>query len=260
MVGNMSTRGSMKKIIFIIFFCSPFFSSCGGGSSGTGIGDTTTARVNFSGILVSPSGEAIQSAEIALLNTDNNVQTNEAGAFELQTDFPGGDATFEITLPNGKTGDVTLNDVPANPNYLDFSIVADTTTGVASLLKITLLAKITRECAPAFLNSKTIKQTSALPEGFICTIETEIKSDGIPINNLFFQLEHRGCDKNDPWKYLSTGKTGTSGPGIGELQFNFQNNEDFCVYRIIGPIGLEGEIPLFTQLNTLAKKKYDQNN
>lgn len=251
----------MKKNYFFLLFLSSLLynlTSCGGGSAGTGVGLPGGSTAKFAGVIVSPDSKAIESAEVKLLNTDETTITNEAGAFELSSDFPGTEATFEISLSNGKTGNVVLKDIDTTNETIDFSVVTNTNTGFSSILNLTLRAKVIGQCQAAFLNSKTIKQTSSIPDGYSCRVEVEIKENGIPQNNQEFVLETRGCSKEDNWKLINTGKTGSSGPGIGEISFDYHSNQETCVYRLRGPIADNQNITLFTQINTLEKITFDK--
>lgn len=252
---------TIRAILFFSLFLISLF-GCGGGSAGTGIGGGTIGEsARISGVVVSTDGEGIENAAVTLLNTDESAQTDEAGAFELPSSFPGGDATFSIQSPNNGSAEVTVTDLPKeSAEPVDLSIQLNSSANTAQILNLTVRAAVVRECDPMFLNTKTIKQTGELPDGYLCTIEAEIRSDGTPLDNVEFQLEHRGCSKDAPWRFSSRGVTGTSGPGTGELKFNFKDDEAHCVYRIKGPVFVPDVSPLSVQIHTLRKQNYDRKN
>ena len=233
---------------------------CGGGSNGTGIGPNPGQGVSFSGLVISRAGKAVDSATVTLLNTGDRTITDEAGAFDLRTDFPGGDAALSIDSGPGDGATVSIDNISTDAGEIGLSILFDSETNSATLLDLTLRARIVRSCSPQFLNTQTVKQTSVVPDGFVCTVETEIKSDGTLIDNQEFELDFRGCSKNDEWHFLARGRTGTSGPGAGEIDFAFHADQEHCVYRILGPRNVAGVPRLSAQINTLLKQDFDRHN
>jgi len=164
---------------------------------------------------------------------------------------------LEVTNVDGETASLTIPDVKASTPNIDLSIIFEPEINLAELLDLTIRARIVRTCNQFFLNTRTIRQTSPVTENFLCALEVEFKSDGLPKNDIVFELQHRGCDSKDPWEFSAAGKTNTSGPGIGEVLFNFKNDEKHCVYRVIGPINQSSTTPLSAQINTLRKEKFD---
>ena len=156
-------KQSLNAVSAILFFllCLNSISGCGGGSAGTGIGGGTIGEsARISGVGVSTDGEGIENAAVTRLNTDESVQTDEAGAFELPSSFPGGDATFSIQSPNNGSAEVTVADLPKeSAEPVDLSIQLDSSANTAQILNLTVRAAVVRECDPMFLNTKTIKQT-----------------------------------------------------------------------------------------------------
>ncbi len=232
---------------------------CGGGSSGTELGGSGELRL-YSGLVVSPDGDAVPFARVVLLNTDDAALTDEAGAFELQTSFISSDATLEVTAAAGESAAVEVSAPDANDKNIDLSILFDPRTASAELLALTLRARIVGNCGPFFLNTRTIRQISAVTEGLACIIEADFRENGLPANGLIFQLQHRGCNLNDPWEFSGISKTGTSGPGVGEIEFKFRNDEKHCVYRIVGPLNTRESVPVSVQINTLRKEQFDRDN
>jgi len=239
---------------FVLLLFSLFFllTSCGGGTSGTALGGGSGKIL--SGQLLSPNGGLLANAEVTILNSDDRAVTDEAGAFEIYFDPNEENLVLEIDPEIGNASTVELGEVLSNR---DLAIVYDAKINQAELLDLSLRSKIVRNCAIFFINTKTIKQLSPLPDNFLCTIEVQFKNSGLPVDNYLFELQHRGCDPNDPWQFSGVSKTGSSGPGIGEIDFNYRNDEKHCVYRIIGPTQVSGVIPLSSQINSLRKQKYD---
>lgn len=259
MMGKMSTMNVRFFLLLFFFFCSLLIlPSCGGGTNGTGIGPTPGLRI--SGQIVNGIGEAVDNTTITLLNTGQQTITDEAGSFDLDSEFPGGDASFSISKSGNEEATVTVKDIPTVQQDVEVSFQYDSVSNSAEVLDLTLRARIVRSCSPVFLNTRTIKQLSPLPTGFTCTVETEIKSNGLPLNNMVFALEFRDCDKNAEWQTLETGTTGSSGPGIGELSFEVFNDAAHCVYRLIGPLNQTTEPPLSAQIHTLLKQQFDKEN
>ncbi len=248
----MKIRIVHALLLTILLLCI----SCGGGTSGTAIGPGE-GITRFSGLLVDQNGAEVSAARITLLNTDDVVETDEAGAFELSTMFVGGDATFRVEVDSGQSATLVVQDIPAESSTVEVTILFDSNEESATLLSLTLAARIVRSCSPLFLNTRTIRQTAVVPEGLVCTIEVTIKSDGVPVNDLVFELQRRGCASEDPWQFLSVGTTGSSGPGVGEVDFSFRNDEQHCVYRVIGPLNRADSNTVSAQLHTLRKQRFD---
>ena len=245
------------KYQLLIFFLVTSLLSCGGGSSGTAVGTPSGKKVtNFSGIVLSQDGNGVAFTPVALLNTEDITVTDEAGSFELTSEFNGGDAAFAIGEGALDTV-VVVENLPENAQQVELSILFNSDSETASLLSLTLRARIVRDCNAFFLNTRTIRQTTPLAEGVQCTVEVEIKSDGVPVDDLLFELQHRGCSVNAPWQFSGVSKTGSSGPGIGELTFPFRNDEKHCVYRIIGPLNRRDTIAVSAQIQTLRKQEFD---
>ncbi|MBX7136705.1 MAG: hypothetical protein K1X83_01890 [Oligoflexia bacterium] len=243
---------------FLMLALAPWLSSCGGGSSGTSLGGPPDRQgILFSGVLISDQGRELPFARVTLLNTDDFVNTDEAGAFELHSGFPGGEATLEIEPQDGNSATLSLPASALVGDNIDLSIAYDAAQNSAERLALTLRARIVRSCSALFLNTRTIRQTGSVPEGTNCTIETQIRRNGLPANDYVFQLQHRGCAPTDPWEFSAAGVTGTSGPGDGEVEFPFHNDERHCVYRIIGPLNAAELLPLTTHLHTLRKLNFD---
>lgn len=245
----------MNKNKFITFlFLLNLLTACGGGSSGTGISSSYT---NLSGIIVSPEGKALASTKVKVLNTDEVTTTDEAGSFELRTNVSSGEAILQISSTEGAQAEVVIPEINNTNQTLDLSILFDTKANYARLLELTIRARIVRNCSTFFLNARTIKQISPIIEGLECSVEVIFKSDGLPKDNVVFELQHRACGADEPWKTSAIGKTGTSGPGTGEVNFNFKNDIQHCVYRVTGPLE-STDSPLNIQINTLRKEAFDR--
>lgn len=229
--------------------------ACGGGSSGTGIGnDPDTLRV--AGLVVNESGEALEGATVTLVDTGESATTDEAGGFNL-TSAPTDVATTLSVAVGEVSGSILVAPDNQSSGELDLSLMYDPATGAANLLSHTLRARIVRACSPQFLNARTVTQIGVVPSGFTCTLEVEIKSDGTPLDDVEFALEYRGCAKNDQWVRLGEGRTGSSGMGSGEISFEFQSDPVRCVYRALGPLNRSELEPLAAQLHTFEKRDFD---
>ena len=226
--------------------------ACGGGSSGTAIGGD---YIKISGIVVAPDGSSLSNTEVKVLNSNHSTFTDDSGAFEIRTEKILGEVALALKATDGSEASVTLNPIPEDKTDIELSLLFDIDRDYASLLDLTLSAKIVRSCSPFFLNSRTIKQISPIPDNFVCTIEATIKYLGLPADNLKFELQYRSCDESTEWKSLKSSSTGTSGSGTGEIDFNFTNDKDHCFYRIFGPIDVANTNALNVQINTLRKGK-----
>lgn len=240
----------MQKNLFLLFLL--VLSACGGGSSGTAIGGD---YFKISGIVLSPDGTSVPNTQVTLINSDVTTYTDDSGAFELRSEKIEGDAALSLKATDGSEATVTLDPIPEENTNVEVSVVFDTKIDHASILDITLTARVVRSCSPFFLNSRTIRQISPIPDNFVCTIEATIKNQGFPADNLTFELQYKSCDDTDEWITLGINSTGTSGPGTGEIDFNFTNDINHCLYRIYGPIEATVTTPLNVQINTLINSK-----
>lgn len=242
------------KIKYFLYFLF-LLSSCGGGSSGTAIGGAGDGP-NFSGQILSRTGEVLANTEITILNTEDKTLSDDAGSFDLNASELVTNPTIQITTPEGEQASLTLDSssLDITDNQIDLSLIYDSQTNAIKLAELTLNARMIRSCGQFFINTQTIKQISPITEGFICTIEAEFKENAIPKNEIIFNLEHKSCDPDDSWKFITAGKTGTSGDGVGEISFEFKNDEQHCLYRITGPVDETTEYQLSVQVDTLRKK------
>ena len=257
MVDYYSTMIKREFQIFLVSLFLLLLSGCGGGSSGTAVGGSGDLRL-FSGIVVSADGKTVSAAQVNLLNTDDTTTTDEAGAFELSTSFVETNTTFEVKSPTGQNATVDVTSPDPNQKNVDLSILFNAAAGNAELLPLTLRARIVGNCGPFFINTRTIRQTSAITDGFTCRVEADFRRNGLPANGLLFQLQNRGCGVNEPWQFTAADTSGTSGPGIGEVPFEFRNDEKHCVYRIVGPLNAGSDIPISAQINSLRKERFDK--
>lgn len=253
---------TMIRKIFLFLSIFDFLvlgAGCGGGSSGTGFGPPSGGKSSkFTGIVIDQNGRELSFTQVTLLNTNESVTSDEAGVFELETDFPGGEATLEIQPNNEASASVVVPNELTEIKNTEISIIFDAVQDSAELQAITLRANVVRNCSPLFLNARTIYQTSPILEGMQCTIDVQIRSNGLPVDGLVFQLQRRGCSAGEQWQFVSAQTTGTSGPGNGEIEFKYSNDEAHCVYRIQGPLDLKGVIPVSAQIFTQRKQKFDR--
>lgn len=235
------------------------YSGCGGGSSGTSLGSDTGFKAEFEGVVVDENGNEISFAEITVLESGENTEADEAGAFRLITQLENREANLLISASQNSEAVLRLVKNDLADNKAELSILYSTQQNTVTKLPLILRARIIKVCTPLFLNTLTIRQKTPITEGLKCTLEVEMKDDGQPIDQLVFELQHRSCDPGSAWLYSSTATTGTSGPGIGEIDFNFKNDENHCVYRIRGPLNSNDYLPLNVHLHSLRKIEYDQN-
>lgn len=242
-----------RKLLSWLMALLLFVPACGGGSAGTGVGPAA-GGASFSGQIVSKTGEAIAEAQITLLNTAESTVTDRAGAFELNTQFPGGTAEFEIKLAERLSAEVSVRDVEAEAEPLQLAFLFDQSRREASLLEFSLRARIVRSCAPQFFNAQTIKQQGSIPPAYPCTVEVLLKQEGQPVDKLNVELQVKACSDTAKWRTLSKAITGSSGPGTAEINFPYFSDEQHCVYRLRGPLSLPDALPLSAQIITLSKQ------
>ncbi len=223
---------SFSAVFFaVIFFVGLTIAGCGGGSSGTG---TTTSRV-FEGSILTLGDRPVSDATVTVAGTGDTAVTDNRGRFSLATPAKPGDVKLEIEAPGIETS-VTIPELAASPSTVKLDITLDPETSAAAVSKFEVVAKITGSCELFFNSDQIVTQISAVPPGTRCLLRVWVNEDGIPQARVPFGLQYRSCEEGSPWVTIDSSKT-LSGEhaGIGQLGFDYLDDEIHCVYRIVTP-------------------------
>lgn len=245
----------MKKISLIIFLI--LLNACsGGGSSGTG-------TVTIQGSLRTTDGQPVAAALVNVAGDDRQVQTDANGIFILDVsseESQDGIIPLEIKS-EGSTGTVDVQtDIEQTSNVtISVEIKLDPQDKLIVVNQVDVEAKIVGTCDLYFENLNTIRQSNKAPQGVNCALKVSIKGDGKPLSDVPFVLEYTGCSESREWHTLAAGETRSAPvPGDGQLQFNFYDDSEKCVYRVIAPYELPGVKPVITKIHTFTKQQYDK--
>ena len=246
----------MKKISSI-FLLIIFLAACsGGGSSGTG-------TVSIQGSLKTTNGQPIASAQVNVAGEIEQVTTDSNGVFVLNVAaVEGVDGIIALEIESmGKTNTVNVQtDALASSNItINVEIKLDPNDKLIVVNQVDVEAKIVGACDLYFENLSTIRQSNEAPQGVNCILKVSIKGDGKPLSDVPFVLEYTGCSESREWKLLAAGETRSAPvPGDGQLGFEFFDNSEKCVYRIIAPYQLPGVASVITKIHTFTKQEYDK--
>ena len=247
----------MRKIGTTILLLILSACSSGGGSSGTG-------TITIQGNLRTTSGEAISSAKVKITGYDENSITDSQGAFTLNVPSEEGEDGL-IPLEVESEGKVSMVDLKTDSQAasnvtIRVEIHLDPSDQLLVVDQVDVEATIVGTCDLYFENGSTIRQSNKTPtKGINCTLKVSIFGDGKPLTDVPFVIEYTGCSETKAWHVLAAGETRSAPtPGVGQLEFKFLDDSQYCTYRVIAPFELKGVEPVITKIHTFTKQKYDQ--
>lgn len=235
----MSTRAPLNSLWqrvrrVICCIAVTILASCGGGTSGTGL-------QTFDGQVKSTDGDPIVGASVTLTATGEGAVTDERGRFVLSSAVelePQQNLEFRLESPEfAGTFVVPDGAVVDGSSQITLDIVVDPVSRTLELTNFSLQVQMVGPCAAAFLNEETVRQVVDLPRGTDCTVEVEVRGDGLLRGDIPVALQVRTCSgKPGVWQTLRVAATG-EGTSLGkvEMDFPFSNTEKYCRYRIVAP-------------------------
>lgn len=228
-------RSAISSLFLLLIAFS--FISCGGGTSGSGVGVVK-------GEVREVAGAPIGGATVAVIETGDIAVTNPDGSFEIPTSQPTDRVTLQVSddIVDVK---VPVGDVPSNAQAISIAVVIDrdTNTGAATVIdyskvgSFSLSATVVGACGDYFENTqKGIVQTKELRDGTECVLKATVFGDDSLEAGVLVGIERRGCEPNAQWRLTATART-ESGPhqGIAQVPFRFFNSLASCEYRISAP-------------------------
>lgn len=252
----IENRGFLKRsnalVMSMLLACG--LCCCGGGSAGTGTGETRTIE----GQVTSSAGDPISGAEVTLVQTGERDLTNSEGRFALATEFDG--ASPELLLESGSISTtITIDAPPTQADAISVNVeLNDSGNAVVKVSKLQVRAQIVGACDIFFENNRTIRQANRIQDGTMCTAHVQIYGDGRLLSGLPFVIQSSRCDRTD-WQTVSTAQTG-SGPsaGEGEADFAFYATQASCRYRIVAPFKTKGLDEVVYKIRTFLEEAMDR--
>ena len=225
--------------------------ACGGGSSGTG-----TTRV-FEGTILTTDNSPVAGATVKAASANEETSTDENGHFSLVTPAVSGNVKLDIITPTVATS-VIVPSLSSDPSTVKLDITIDPGSAAASVTKFEVVAKVVGACAQYFDNNQLISQVSVTPPNLRCTVRVLVNEDGQPQADVPFAVQYRACDPRSSWITVRKSTTlGGEDAGVGQLAFNYHDDEAHCVYRFVTPYGVEGVTGVVQEIHTLTRQQYD---
>ncbi|MCC6219948.1 MAG: carboxypeptidase regulatory-like domain-containing protein [Deltaproteobacteria bacterium] len=227
----------------------------GGGTVGTG-------GAAFEGTITSAKNGPLPNISVTIAETGETATTDESGQFSIETSSISGDVELLVegeTEQGSISETVVVEDVPAEPATISVELEVNENSNLIVVEGVEVRAKIVGTCDFFFENRRVIRQTNAAPQGVECTAKIWLSQNSVPLPGLGFAIQVRSCSEDASWITLGKGTTRTSGDsiGIGQIDFNFIDDSEHCVYRIIAPL----DEPLFPEviheIHTFTKQSQD---
>lgn len=229
-------------------------SACGGGTSGTGL-------QTFSGQVKSSTGEPVAGATVTLASTGDTAMTDASGRFVLRSTIKlETSERIELLLESSQfSGRVVVPEgaVTEGSAQITVDIVFDPDTQTLEITNFTLAVRMVGACQGAFENAEVIRQLVEVPEDIECSLEVELRGNGILRGNVPVMLQYRVCSgKSGVWQNLrgSTTLTGTE-VGTARINFDFNNSRKFCRYRVVAPYNYRDYLPAVFEVQTLKEQE-----
>lgn len=223
--------------------------ACGGGTSGTAIGNSR----NITGTITLADGTPLTGANVTLVETGDSDITDNQGNFEINTNFSGTD--FNLLIENDTISQtIAVNNPDNEVNTIHIDVSLSTAQGIASVKKLSMKANIVGFCDPLFENHDArIRQANAVPAGTVCTLKFEVKGDGQPLANAPGLLQFSGCLGQN---YHDLAGDKTNNAGIGQIDFTYTSDGEHCLYKFSAPVNINGVKPLKVYIDTFKYQSF----
>lgn len=228
-------------------------SGCGGGTSGTGL-------QTFDGQVKSADGVPIVGASVTLTATGDSSLTDQQGRFVLRSAVdPKADHKIEFLLEAedfSGTFEVPEGALTEGSSQITVDVVVDPVGRTLELTNFTLTVQMTGRCASAFSNDEVIRQILELPRNTSCTLDAELKGNGLLRGNVPLVLQYRACSgKPGVWQNMYVSTTGVGDKlGKAQIPFSFSDSAKFCRYRVVAPYNYRDYRSAVFALQTLSEQ------
>lgn len=229
---------------------------CSGGSRGTGT-IIVEGRISVEATASPASG-----IQVTDTNTGNTSVTDSNGAFSLEASGDQTSVSLQVeSTPQSEVavnGTVSITHDSGDDSALAVDIAIDSNANPIVIGDVQVRAKVVGECDLYFENGRVIRQANAAPDGIECTAKAEIRKDGIGIGDVPFIMQVRACPGDSAWTTIGEGTTRSDQYlGNGQIEFNFFNDFENCVYRIIAPFNADGLPETVHEIHTFTKQSFD---
>ncbi len=152
--------------------------SCGGGTVGTG----DMAETRFAGTLRAVSGTPISGALISVAETGDSSQTDQNGAFSIQTNRPGPKATL-LVESGTLSQQVSVNEIPNKDSTVTLALEVDTDNGLVQVVSVSIEVD---DGAPANDDNSDLDEDGAsAPENISPDVEDDSEQDIVDAVTVF---------------------------------------------------------------------------
>ncbi len=216
----------MYKLITIPFTVALLFlGGCGGGTSGSGLR-------TYEGRVSSTTGEALPGVIVTIETTGDSSVTDSEGAFVIKSDASGDGVPFLLESPEFKNRFVIEN-VPDESARISMDLTVNTVTDAVHVENVRIRAWFAGLCDQYFENREVIRQANHVPSATVCSLNVEVLGDGQRLENVPVSLEVAACPPGSEWRTIKSVTTGAeSHAGSAEINFEFQDSQTFCRYRV----------------------------
>lgn len=226
-------------------------SGCGGGSAGTGTGDTL---VRIQGIVSDPSGAPVESALVTVVESGDSDTTDGVGAFSIEADVANQQITLEVSKQDRSA--LTTITAPGESGTISIQVKFDDVREVVETQELSVQSSIVGRCDVYFENFSTIRQANPVEPGTSCVAKISISAGGNPVPHVPIAIQYKSCSKGSAWVTTELGATMSGGNiGIAQIPFDFYDDQKHCIYRIVTPFGDPKVDPIITEIVTLTAQK-----
>lgn len=242
---NQSVAYRLATLLLVVCF---IIGGCGGGSAGTGTGDST---LRIQGTVRDPSGVPVDAATVTVIETGDSDLTNPQGEFVISTTRVEGDITLEFSKDNRAA--TTTVTAPGENGTLSIDVKFDDVREVVETEELSVEASIVGSCDPYFENFHTIRQANPVSPGTQCVLKVKVAAGGQPVPHVPIAVQFGGCSKGASFTAVALGATMSGGNiGVAQIPFAFFDDKAHCLYRVVTPYGEEGIKPVISEIHTLT--------
>lgn len=224
--------------------------SCGGGTSGTGLS-------NYEGQLRDVSGDPIPNAKVTIIESGDGTVTDQNGSFIIQTEPLSEPGTILIETQSGSDSTVALQSAADENESLHVDIILDPEQSTAEAVEFKVKAAIAGYCDAFFENREYIRQAVQLPQGQLCTVKISVEGEGRPRGGIPVVVQTKACKADAEWVNVSEGETARGlHEGIAQVTFPFYSTETECEYRVLAPYKYKDYLPAVVSFETFAEQTF----
>jgi hypothetical protein len=226
-------------------------SGCGGGSAGTGTGDTS---FRVQGVVVGRDGKPVETALVTIIETGDNDLTDSSGEFLITSTASESQLTLEISKQS-RTATTKIT-APGEHGTISINIKFDDVREIVETNELSVQSKIVGACDVFFENSRTIRQANPVPENLSCVLKVSVTAVGEPVPHVPIAIQFNDCSSQGRWTTAALGATLSGGNiGVAQIEFPFFDDSEHCIYRVVTPFGEKTVARAITQIQTLTYQK-----